>query len=166
MEPALKFLQAHGHLIAAFVAGACALTAAYIRRDRRWERIQKGKGVPHAGLLLPPFLVLFVGAGCLAAEYFAYNLQPGGTIGTGDPGTILALVGCVLVAAGILSVPFNFYRWVTWPRTPAVALDPASGSLPISAAIPAGHDSYPGFEPAKPAAKSRPPANNNPRKAP
>lgn len=31
-------LSTYGFLVAAVIAGSCALTAAYIRRDRRWER--------------------------------------------------------------------------------------------------------------------------------
>lgn len=141
MDPILKFLQAHGHLIAAVTAGIFAITAAYIRRDRRWEHIETGKRVPVFGLLLPPLLSIILGVGCLGAEYFAYNIQPSGEIVTGDPGTIAALFGCVLISAGLLWGPYNFYRWITWPR-PNVVLDaqpvmePPPSTFPGSASLP------------------------------
>jgi hypothetical protein len=80
-------------------------------------------------------LSLLIGGGCLAAEYFAYNIEPSGDIVTGDTGTILALVGCVLIAAGLMWGPYNLYRLATWPKPPAPEEPEAEppSSVPVAA---------------------------------
>ncbi len=134
----VKFLKEHGHLIAAVIAGTCALTAAYIRRDRRWEKSETGRA-PFLGLMLPPLLSIVLGAACLAGEYFAYPIEPTGDALASDPGTMLAWVGSVLIAAGLLWLPYNLYRFASWPKPAAeepldvIAADaPAKGSVPVA----------------------------------
>jgi len=117
----VSFIKQHGHIIGAAIAGTCALTAAYIRRDRRWERTES---VPIFGLLFGPLLSILIGVACLAAEYYAYNIESTGDALAADPGTILVWFGSVLIAAGLLWFPYNIYRLITWPAPdPEAALD-------------------------------------------
>jgi uncharacterized membrane protein len=119
MKEVIDFVRANGHLIAAVIAGTCALTAAYIRRDRRWERTESG--VPVFSLLMTPVIFILIGIGCLSAEFFVYNIESRPDLsdpGLSDPGTLLALAGCVMIAAGLLWGPYNLYRLATWPRPP------------------------------------------------
>jgi hypothetical protein len=131
-NPIFDFVKQNGHLIAAVIAGTCALTAAYIRRDRRWE---KSETVPFFGLMVPPLLSIVLGVGCFAAEIYVYNIDPPADQsdpGLGDPGTMLVLIGSVLVAAGLLWGPYNLYRLVTWPRPPADQGEEPPPSVPVA----------------------------------
>jgi hypothetical protein len=121
------FVKQHGHIIGAIIAGTCALTAAFIRRDRRWE---KTDSVPVFGLLVGPLFSILLGAACLAAEVYAFNIESTGDALAADPGTILAWFGCVLIAAGLLWFPYNVYRLITWPR-PDLPVEPAPNSALI-----------------------------------
>jgi hypothetical protein len=130
MDNVISFVKQHGHIIGAIIAGTCALTAAYIRRDRRWEKTEGG--VPVVGLLFGPLLSILLGAACLAAENYAYPIEPTGDALAADPGTILAWVGCVLISAGLLWFPYNIYRLITWPRPAEPESEPVMDVLPAS----------------------------------
>jgi hypothetical protein len=117
-----KFIKDHGHIIAACIAGVFAITAAYIRRDRRFER---SGGRPFLRLLGLPLLALLLGAGLLAAEFFVVNVEPGGDLlSTENPGAGLCLAGCVFVAAAFIWGVINVFRLLLW-RTPPAA-EPAA----------------------------------------
>src|SRR5262245_4238571 len=131
----VTFVKQHGHIIGAIIAGTCALTAAYIRRDRRWDKTE-GR-VPVVGLLFGPLLSILIGAACLAGEYYAYPIEPASDpLAAADTGTILAWVGSVLISAGLMWVPYNVDRLFTWPRPAEPALEfeepPASAPVPSS----------------------------------
>jgi hypothetical protein len=111
----LKFVREHQAIIGALIAGTFALTAAWIRRDRRWEKA--GSKRPVMRLLLLPILSLLVGGGLLATEYFVFNLDPDGElIGVNNPGAILCLSGCLLLSAGLIWGVINLFRLMTWPK--------------------------------------------------
>ncbi len=126
----LKFVREHQAIIGAVIAGTFAITAAYIRRDRRWEN--KAGKTPVFRLLLFPLLALLAGGGLLATEYFVFNLDPDGElIGLNNPGAALALGGCLLLSAGLIWGSINVVRALTWPK--ATDLDPGTDSVPPSA---------------------------------
>ena len=116
-------------IIAAIVAGIFAVTAAYIRRDKRLEKTRTKK--PVRRLLAVPFLYLIAGAGLLAAEFFCVNVNPKGDLSLDNTGAILCLAGCVLVVAGVVWLPVNVVRLLKWPKpaeVPAASV-PASSSV-------------------------------------
>jgi hypothetical protein len=113
-----QFVKDHGHILAACIAGVFAITAAYIRRDRRFER---SGGRPYLRLLGRPLLGLLLGAGLLAAEHFIVNVEPGGNLlSTENPGAILCLAGCIFLSAGVIWGVINVFRLLLWrPTVPA-----------------------------------------------
>jgi NhaP-type Na+/H+ or K+/H+ antiporter len=122
-------------IIAAVVAGIFALTAAYIRRDKRPEQTRTTK--PVLSLLGFPLLYLLVGAGLLAAEFFYVNVTDD-DLNVDKPGSILVLAGCVFVVAGVVWLPINLTRLVLWPtpKEPSVSstvLKPASSVIALPA---------------------------------
>jgi hypothetical protein len=119
-----QFIKDHGHIIAACIAGTLAITAAYIRRDRRFER---SGGRPFLRLLGRPFLGLLLGGGLLAAEHFIVNVEPGGNLlSTENPGAILCLTGCIFVSAGVIWGVINVFRLLLWrPTVPAEPIAPS-----------------------------------------
>src|SRR5262245_16978955 len=128
----LHFAKDYAHIIAAVIAGTFAITAAYIRRDRRHEKPGSG-GRPILGLLLPPLLALLIGGALLAAENYGFNTDPDGGFTMDNPGAILSLTGCVFLAAGVLWLFVNFFRPVTWPaRVPAAGDDTQVKSTPVA----------------------------------
>src|SRR5262245_11947781 len=137
----LHFAKDYAHIIAAVIAGTFAITAAYIRRDRRHERPGSG-GRPILGLLLLPLLALLLGGALLACEYYVYNVDPEGGFTMSNPGAILSLAGCILLASGVLWLFVNLFRLVTWPAR-VLDAEPADAeevqSVPVAKRR--GHDS-------------------------
>ena len=128
----LKFVREHQAIIGAVIAGTFAITAAYIRRDRRWEN--KAGKTPVFRLLLFPVLGLLAGGGLLATEYFVFNLDPDGElIGLNNPGAALALGGCLLLSAGLIWGSINVVRALTWPKMPEP--DPGTDSVPAGDSV-------------------------------
>lgn len=115
-------------IIAAVVAGIFAITAAYIRRDKRADQ-SKAK-IPVLRLLGFPLFYLIVGAGLLAVEFFYVNVNADGDLGLDNPGAILCLAGCVFVVAAVVWLPLNVVRLLAWPRPQEMT----GGSLPIQTA--------------------------------
>lgn len=101
-------------IIAAVVAGIFAIAAAYIRRDKRFEKTSAKK--PILSLLLLPLVYLVVGAGLLAVESFSLNLKPKGDLSLDNPGAILCLAGCIFLVAGVAWLPLNLIRLLLWPK--------------------------------------------------
>jgi len=180
MKAIFDFVRANGHLIAACIAGTCALTAAYIRRDRRWERNESR--VPILGLLFPPVFAMIVGVGCLAIENFVYPIEPGGVSEPGDPGPMFAWFGSVMIAAGLIWLPYNIYRMAKWPRPQPVdddaeemMEDEIPPSMPVASTSvttkssggrptnvkPGSTPSRPGSTPNRPGGSSRPGSTPN-----
>jgi hypothetical protein len=129
-----KVVKENQHIVAAVLAGIFAITAAYIRRDRRHEK--SGGDKPFRRLMLPPLLCLVVGAGLLAAEHYAYNFDPDGEwISIHNPGAALTLGGCFFLAAGVIWGPIHFIRLLTLPRrkeqpaADSVVLPPSSSTV-------------------------------------
>ena len=112
-------LSEQKQIIAAIIAGLFAIVAAYIRRDKSPERT--GAKRPVLGLLLLPLGYLLVGVGLLAAEFFSLNVNPEGDLSLDNPGAILCLAGCVFVVAGVVWLPINLIRLLTWPKPKGTA---------------------------------------------
>ncbi len=124
-------------IIAAVIAGICALTAAYIRRDKRPEQTRRTK--PVLSLLGFPLLYVIVGVGLLAVEFFYVNVTDG-DLSVDKPGSILVLVGCVFVVAGVVWLPINLTRLVLWPTpkepSDSIPVLKRAGSVPLPTASP------------------------------
>jgi hypothetical protein len=134
----VKFVEENKQIVAAVLAGIFAITAAYIRRDRRHEKA--GGDRPFRRLMLPPLLCLVLGAGLLAAENYAYNFDPAGEwVSVHNPGAGLALGGCIFLAAGVIWGFIHFIRLLTLPRRKeqpegSVLLAPSSSTTVIKPA--------------------------------
>jgi hypothetical protein len=132
-----KWISENKQIVAAILAGIFAITAAYIRRDRRFEKVKK----PGRRLLMPPFLCFVLGAGLLGAEYFVYNMdyeafEKNSLDVSGNPGAALAFGGCLFLAISVIWGFANFVRLVTHKpvkEEPAPAED-AQGSTVVKPA--------------------------------
>jgi len=122
-------LSDNKQIIAALIAGALAIVAAYIRRGKSGDRA--GAKISVLGLLLLPFFYLLLGVGLLAVEFFAMNVDAK----DGSYGEILCLAGCVFVVAAVVWLPINLTRLVFWPRpketVSALPAVQAAGSGPV-----------------------------------
>jgi hypothetical protein len=126
-----KVIKENQHIAAAVLAGIFAITAAYIRRDRRHEKA--GGDKPFRRLMLPPLLCLIVGAGMLAAENYAYNFDPEGEwFSVQNPGAALTVGGCFFLAAGLIWGPIHFIRLLTRPRKKVVVASDSALIAPSS----------------------------------
>jgi len=121
-------------LVAAIIAGLFAIVAAYIRRDKRPERT--GAKKPILSLLLLPLGYLIVGTGLLAAEFFSLKIDPERDLSLDNPGAILCLAGCVLVVAGVVWLPINFIRLLTWPKPKELPGSSPAARPPDAVALP------------------------------
>jgi NhaP-type Na+/H+ or K+/H+ antiporter len=128
----LKIASEQKQIIAAVVAGIFAISAAYIRRDKRPEQTRTKK--PVLSLLAFPVFYLILGIALLAVEFFSVNVNPDGELNLDNPGSILCLAGCVFVVAGVVWLPINLSRLVLWPTpkeptTSSIVVAPASAVI-------------------------------------
>jgi putative flippase GtrA len=108
MEELKEFVKHHQSIIAAVIAGTCAIIAAFIRRDRTQRQPHETK--PIFKLVLLSIFSMVLGAGLLGAEMFVLPADPALPLNLDNPGAIVQLAGCLFLAAGLVWAPINLLR--------------------------------------------------------
>jgi hypothetical protein len=110
MEEIKELVKHHQAIIAAVIAGTCAIVAAIIRREKMAGPSHEKKPIVKLGFL--SFISLVLGAGLLAGEYFVLPADPEShlRLDNPDPGSLLMLGGWLFVAAGVVWGFVNLIR--------------------------------------------------------
>jgi hypothetical protein len=122
MEELKELVKHHQPIIAAVIAGACAIIAAVIRRDRSNAQAHEKK--PILRLMMLSLVSLVLGAGLLGVERFVLPVDPSGPslgfhfgengqfdkIAFANPGAVVLLAGWLFVSAGVIWGFVNLIR--------------------------------------------------------
>jgi len=108
MEELKEFVKHHQAIIAAVIAGTCAIVAAVIRRERSNRQPHETK--PIFKLLLLSLFSIVLGGALLGAEFKVLPADPEKTLSLDNPGAIIMLAGWIFVAVGVVWGPINLIR--------------------------------------------------------